>query len=113
MSASESVSGQTVAQAQTADADGPLPVIGLHGVWRLGDRLFLDGQAQFFKISVKPYDGRLEDYSASLVWMVLRHAGVGVGYNEFVTRVDVDANDFTGRLRWRYGGVRLFISTSF
>ena len=113
MSATENLSGQTVAQAQTADADGPLPVIGLHGVWRLGDRFFLDGQAQFFKISLNPYDGRLEDYTVSLVWMPFKHVGIGAGYNEFVTRVDVDAADFTGRLRWRYSGARLFINASF
>jgi hypothetical protein len=113
LNASENISGQSVVQAQTANADGPLPVIGLHGVWRLGDRFFLDGQAQFFKVSLKPYDGRLEDYSASIVWMAFRRAGVGVGYNEFVTRVDVESSNFNGRLRWRYGGARVFISASF
>jgi hypothetical protein len=113
MSATQVSSGQTRAIARSADADGPLPVVGLHGVWRLSDRFYVEGMAQFFRISFDPYAGRLEDYTASIVWMPFEHVGVGVGYNEFVTRVDVDANQFEGNLRWRYGGGRIFLVATF
>jgi hypothetical protein len=113
LSASQTSSGQTLALARSANADGPLPVIGLRGIWRLNERFYLDGQLQFFRISMEPYDGRLEDYNASLVWTPFKHVGFGVGYNEFVTRVDVSAARFSGDLRWRYGGARLFVMGSF
>jgi len=102
-----------VSQAQSAKADGPLPVLGLRGTWRIADRVSLDAQAQFFKIKIDPYDGRLEDYTVAVVWMPFQHVGIGAGYNEFVTRLDVSANEFEGRLRWRYGGARVFITASF
>jgi hypothetical protein len=110
-----SASGATQAASlsNSASADGPLPVLGLRGVWRITDSLYADAQAQFFKISVSPYDGRLEDYAASLVWQPLRHVAFGAGYNEFVTRLEVSGSRFKGDMRWRYGGARVFITASF
>jgi hypothetical protein len=105
--------GQTLSQSQSASANGPLPVFGIHGVWRLGSHFYLDGQAQYFKISIDPYDGRLEAYTVSAVWQALTHVGVGVGYNDFTTKVDVTADRFDGSLRWRYKGARLFVVGSF
>jgi hypothetical protein len=110
----EATGGATsVARANNANADGPLPVIGLRGVWRLGEHVHLDGQMQFFRLSFDPYDGRLEDYNIAVIWMPLKRLGLGLGYNEFVTRLDVTADRFDGRLRWHYGGARLFAAFSF
>jgi hypothetical protein len=39
--------------------------------------------------------------------------GFGVGYNDFTTRVDVDDDNFRGRLKWSYGGARIFVTASF
>ncbi len=47
------------------------------------------------------------------MWSPIKHFGLGAGYNEFVTHVDVSANRFDGNLRWRYGGARIFITASF
>jgi hypothetical protein len=113
LSASQTQSGQTLSLENDVDADGPLPVIGLRGIWRLNEKWYLDGQAQFFEISMDPYDGRIEDYSAALVWMPLKHFGIGAGYNHFVTRVDVSSPRFDGDLRWTYGGGRVFLTASF
>jgi len=45
---------------------------------------------------------------SSVVYMPWNNFGVGVGWNEFVTHVNVSASEFEGNLCWRYGGVRLF-----
>ncbi len=113
LSASQTASGQTLELDRSVDADGPLPVIGLRGIWRLNDDWYVDGQAQFFKISMEPYGGRIEDYAASLVWMPWKHFGIGAGYNHFVTRVDVSSDRFNGDMRWTYGGARVFVTASF
>jgi hypothetical protein len=113
VSATQSNNTQTLQLSRDADASGPLPVIGVRGIWRFHRNFYLDAQAQFFKISLDPYDGRLDDYTASLVWTPFKHFGLGVGYNEFVTRVDVSADRFNGNLRWRYGGARIFVTGSF
>jgi hypothetical protein len=110
---STSGSTQSVPLSQSATATGPLPVVGLHGVWRFTDWLYADAQAQFFKISISPYDGRLEDYMAALVWQPFRHVALGAGYNYFVTRLDVSGDRFAGHMRWQYGGARVFINASY
>jgi hypothetical protein len=105
--------GQAAGISNSAQADGPLPVIGVHGVWLMGDKFYFDAAAQFFKININPYDGSVSDYNASFVWRAFKNVGFGAGFNEFVTKVDVNGNNFDGSLRWRYGGARIFVTASF
>jgi hypothetical protein len=97
----------------TSQANGPLPVLGVHGVWRMNDKFYLDAMIQYFSIGYDVYDGRVTDYTASVVWQFAKHFGVGAGWNRFVTSVDVDGDRFDGMLRWTYGGARIFLNASF
>lgn len=99
--------------SNTSEANGPLPVLGLHGVWRFNDQFYIDAMIQYFQISFEEYDGSVTDYTASAVWQFSRHVGVGAGWNNFITKVDVDGDNFNGHLRWRYGGARIFVTASF
>ena len=105
--------GAQVAAETTAEANGPLPVVGLHGVWRINDKFYVDYGAQFFKVSFDVYDGRVTDYSAAINWQFSKHFGAGLGWNSFVTKLDVDNDRFDGSLRWSYGGARIFVTGSF
>ena len=105
--------GQQVAAENTAKANGPLPVIGVHGVWRINDKFYVDYGAQFFKISFDVYDGRVTDYSAAINWQFSDHFGAGLGWNSFITKLDVGGDQFDGSLRWSYGGARIFVTGSF
>jgi len=97
----------------TAQANGPLPVVGVHGVWRINDKFYLDAMIQYFSISYDVYDGRVTDYTASAVWQFSKHWGLGGGWNNFITNVEVDGDRFDGHLRWKYGGARIFVTASF
>jgi hypothetical protein len=66
-----------ISKSNSASANGPLPVIGLEGIWRMVDTLYLDAQVQFFRISISPYDGRIEDYNLSLMWQPFQHVAFG------------------------------------
>jgi hypothetical protein len=108
------LNGQPLPNLQnTAEANGPLPVLGLHGVWRFNDQFYIDALVQYFSISFDEYDGSVTDLTASAVWQFSRHVGVGAGWNNFITRVDVDGDNFHGMLRWKYGGARIFVTASF
>jgi len=104
---------QNVSAETTAEANGPLPVIGMHGVYRFNDKFYLDGGVQVFRINFSPYDGRVHDLTAAFVWQANPHFGFGAGWNSFVTKVDVSGNRFDGSLRWAYGGMRIFVIASF
>jgi hypothetical protein len=82
-------------------------------IWRIADKWYLDGHAQFFALKFDQYEGRLIDAQASIIWQTFRHLGLGLGYNYFGTRVDVDGHLLHGRLEWDYSGLMLFARASF
>lgn len=103
-----------VALDEEATSKAPLPVIGLRGLWRLSDKVYVGAQAQFFSAEIDKYDGTLADLKAQIVWQFTPHFGAGIGYNDFRFRFDVDEpGDLSGRLRWSYGGAMLFLSATF
>lgn len=115
---STSLSGELNGQAlpnltNSSEANGPLPVIGVHGVYRMNDKFYLDAMIQYFSISYDVYDGRVTDYTASVVWQFSKHWALGGGWNNFITNVEVDGDNFNGHLRWKYGGARIFVNASF
>jgi len=113
ITASASSTGTEVGTSQTTEADGPLPVVGLSGIWRISDRFYLNGQAQYFQISIDPYDGNIQDYNLSIVWSAMKHVAFGIGFNKFIMHVNVEADRYDGSLRWHYQGGRAFVTASF
>lgn len=110
-----SVEGESAGVETSAEADGngPLPVIGLRGLWVLSDQFYLDAQAQFFALEFDNYDGNLQDYRIGLNWQPWQHFGMGVGYNYFRTSLDVTKTHFIGTLNFRYDGPQVFFTASF
>jgi hypothetical protein len=112
------VAAQGGSASRSLDADAatqaPLPVLGLRGLWRLPHNFYITAQVQYFYLQFDPYSGSLIDLKASLVWQLADHVGIGIGYNDFGFRFDIeDARDFDGRLRWDYGGAIAFASFMF
>ena len=107
-------SGSVSAVGENATTTAPLPVLGLRAAWRLPHNLYLTAQLQYFQIEFDPYSGSLTDLKATLVWQATDHFGIGVGYNDFGFRFDLeDEGHFNGRLRWNYGGAIAFVSFVF
>lgn len=95
-----------------AKTEAPLPLIGLRGSWQLGEDWLLNAQAQYFQLQYDAYDGSITDLKLDVTWMFAEHFGVGLGYNHFAFRVDVDEGSFNGTLRWDYGGALLFLKAA-
>jgi hypothetical protein len=99
---------------ENAATQAPLPVLGLRGLWRLPHDFYITAQVQYFYLQFDPYSGSLIDLKASVVWQLADHVGIGIGYNDFGFRFDIDdAHDFDGRLRWDYGGAFAFATFMF
>ena len=116
LDATISAQGNQASRQASGDAStgAPLPVVGFRGLWRLGDNWYATVQAQYFYIKLDPYSGSLRDLKATIVWQATDHVGVGIGYNDFGFRFDIeDKGDFDGRLRWDYGGAMAFASVMF
>jgi hypothetical protein len=116
LDATVNVNGQTSTRNLDASAStqAPLPIVGIRGTWKLPHNLYINAQAQYLYIDFDPYKGSLLDLKASFVWQCTDHFGVGVAYNDFRFRFDLDDQPkFDGRLRWDYGGAIAFATVMF
>ena len=50
--------------------------------------------------------GHISDLRAGVTRTFGSHFGVGLGWNQFVTKVNITKDSFKGSLRWRYSGAR-------
>lgn len=96
-----------------ADVDAPLPVVGARSLWRLNDKLYLDGLAQAFYLTFGDYEGSILNWRMALLWQPMPRVGFGAGYDWFRVNVDGEDPDFRGTLRWTYSGPQVFVSFSF
>jgi hypothetical protein len=105
--------GGTAEVEEVADGNGPLPVLGLHYLWHMGNNFYFDGLAQFFFAKIDNYDGSLQDYKLGVTWYPWRNVGFGVAYNQFVTRLDIEKDNFRGHLKLQYGGPLAYFTVGF
>ena len=105
--------GGSAQVSEDATVNGPLPVLGFRLFWNMGGHFYVDGLAQFFYIQFDQFDGSIYDYKVAATWMPWRNVGIGLGYNRFVTRLDVTKNSLDGRLRFGYGGLMAFVNIGF
>jgi hypothetical protein len=106
-------SGASAQAKEEGSLKGPLPVLGLHVLWNMGGHFYLEGLTQYFQVQSGGIDGRLTDNKIGVTWFPAKQVGVGVGYNQFITTVDVDKNAFDGRLRMSYGGALAYLTVGF
>jgi len=100
-------------QTKQSSVPAPLPVLGLRGDWAVSDHVYLDASGQVFKLSYQGINGNWSDLRAGATWMFNHHFGVGVGYDRFVTHVDVSKGSFNGRLNVGYQGVLIYVKGGF
>jgi hypothetical protein len=103
-----SITGSGGLLRESAEAVGPIPVIGLDLIYRFSTDLSLTSRIQFFTLEVDKYDGTLIDFRAALEYMFLENFGLGVGYNFFGIDVEVDGSNFLGEVDYEFQGVQVF-----
>jgi hypothetical protein len=101
------------AASSAKSVPAPLPVIGLRAGWAVSPQWYLDAQGQYFKASVDGYNGYISDLRVGATWMYSQNFGLGIGYNRFVTNVDVSRASFDGRLRVGYSGVQVYLTGAY
>lgn len=102
-----------VGEAEIAAVTAPLPVFGVSGARRLGEKWALIAQAQLFAVEVDDVDGRIEHGAIYFEHDTFERVGFGFGYDWF--NVDVKSQDrlWTGRADVRFHGPMLFLKGSF
>lgn len=99
--------------SESASLDVPLPTIGARGRLRLADNWRLTGFAQLLKLKVGDYDGSLVNAAASIEWMFLRQAYVGLGYTYYRYDLESEKNNARGEFTYRFSGPALYLGFAF
>jgi len=81
--------------------------------WAFAPDWYLEGLGQVFKVKIDGYNGHWIDARAGLTYMFSRNFGFGLGYNRFVTRVDVERSNFNGSARFGYSGLQAYLTGTF
>jgi hypothetical protein len=98
---------------KSSSVPAPLPVLGFRGDWAVSPHVYLDAAAQVFAVSYQGIDGNWSELRAGATWMFSDHFGIGVGYDRFVTHVDLSKAGFNGRLNFGYQGLLLYLKGGF
>lgn len=89
--------------SNSADADVPLPVVGLRGFYHLGDWQ-LRAEAMYFKMTVNRLSGDLTDYTLSLSHTLIDGVSLELGYTDYVLRLQAERTNLTGNMQFAYQG---------
>jgi len=96
--------------AEKGDASGPVPLIGLHGLFWLGDRLRLRIDGRYIDIGElvdeDKWSGSMTEYGASLDYFVLPWLGLGVGWAGTAIEADFNDGDELGSVDYDFDGLR-------
>jgi hypothetical protein len=88
----------------------PLPLLGLHGAYALGERWKLSASAEVLQFDLGAYRGAITDTRLSIENDPFKNFGWGLGFNGFRLAGRVEGNgDLTAKLDYGYQGLMLYL----
>ena len=100
-----------------AEADGPLPLIGVDYRYNISDRWTTGAGLEFFYIEldddVTAYKGGLYNVRFNTEYWPWTNVGVGAAINFFGLDVDVEDDEWRGALSYDYWGPQLYLKARF
>jgi hypothetical protein len=109
-----SVAGQTATlTARQRRVLAPLPTVGLYGEWRPAKGWVVAAKADALSIKIDDITGKLLNLQASASYEIVRDLAIGVSWRRVRYRLDVDRDNWSGRLRYRFDGPAAFLEWRF
>jgi hypothetical protein len=109
--------GSTIV-AEKGEASGPVPLLGLHGAFWLGDRVRLRLDGRYFDLDTflngyEGWSGSMTEYGVGADWFVLPWLAVSGGYAGTRIDADFDESDNIGSVKYSFDGFRLGTTFAF
>jgi opacity protein-like surface antigen len=98
---------------ESADASGPVPVLGLNLGVALGEQWKLRANLQGISADIDSYDGTYYTYGAGIEWSPWRQFGLGLGYGGVHGDLDVDDSNWSGSLDLEIHGPFGYLTVGF
>ena len=102
-----------ILDVEVAIVTAPLPVAGMAGARRIGEKWTLIGRGQAFFLEVGDVEGSITHSSVYLEYDPFGHFGFGIGYDWFDVDVDVSDSQWYGHANIRFNGPMVFLKGSF
>lgn len=99
--------GDTELYRGRVSAGVPLPNIGAWYLYSWSPRWVLSARVDWLSASVGDYSGGIWNGNVGVSWQFSRHAGLGLSYQSFILKVDVDDSDWHGRAEVSQNGPML------
>jgi hypothetical protein len=100
-------------EAKNASVPAPLPVLGLRMGWAFTDHFMLDAQVQALDLSIDSFNGHWTDAKVGVTYLINKHFGVGIGYDDFSTHLSLTKANFEGQLNLGYRGGLIYLRGAF
>jgi hypothetical protein len=113
LSAQAKVSTETRHVNQTEDLAGPLPTLGLDSTYVISKRFYVDGRAQYFKLSVDNLTGTVEYYEFAALYRLRPNISFALGYTSAKADIDSRQTKTSGYFDLSSKGPEAFVRVAF
>ena len=110
---SASLSGQDANADVTADANAPLPLIGLRYDHHFSQRWSAGLQGGYFSMKYGNVEGDIWTARAQAEYRFSKHMGLGLAVEAFALKVDASSGSWQGGIDYRYWGPQLYMKARF
>ncbi len=106
--------GPSIVIEEHAEAEGPLPMLGVFGGWWFGDRFRLTASGRYLDIDeLDGWSGSALDYGIRFEWFVLDNIAAAIGYGGTEIEAQFDDADDIGEADYSYDGLRAGVTFAF
>ena len=113
LSASARVATATRHVYQTENQAGPLPTFGLDSTYVISKRFYIDGRAQYFKLSVDHLTGTVEYYEFAALYRYRPNISFALGYTSAKADIDSRQTKTSGYFDLNSKGPEAFVRVAF
>lgn len=100
----------TLGDLSTAKVSGPLPNVGAWYYYSPSSKWFLGGRLDWLDANIDKYDGGILNVSAGVNYQLFAHVGIGVKYQRFRLKVNIDDDKWDGSVKITYSGPFIYLS---
>jgi hypothetical protein len=99
---------------ESGDANGPVPLGGLHGRWWLGQRFRLAADGRYFDIDdFEGWSGSLLEWGVRLDWFLTPNVAIGGGWAATDIEAEFEEEDSLGSIDYAFEGPRAHLIFAF
>jgi len=98
---------------QQEDQAGPLPTVGFDATWVLSKRFYLDGRAQYLKVTAQQLNGSLAVYEIDALYRLRPNISFALGYNSLQAKLSSTSLKQSGYLNFKAKGPEFFVRVAF